>query len=90
MRLTELTPYGYTCTITIWSLKHRIVISEGSCEAYFIDHRTGKRADLKRIGGKFAELHADLARRKDDGAGRRRRHGRDSDENAESGRGSKL
>lgn len=90
MRLTELTPCGYTCTITIWSLKQRSIVCEGSCEAYFVDSRTGKRADLESIGGKFAELHADLARRKDDGAEIRRRHLRGSDRKATSVKESKL
>jgi hypothetical protein len=71
-------------------LKQRAVICEGSCEAYFVDARTGKRADLESINGKFAELHADLARRKDDGAEIRRRHLRESDARAGSVKESKL
>ncbi|PLB43822.1 hypothetical protein P170DRAFT_514137 [Aspergillus steynii IBT 23096] len=72
-RISEVHPDRFLWRFSVWSTKQRAAVAEAEGWTVFFDHRTGKKADLPREGGVYANLHAALVRRAEESTQVRRK-----------------
>ncbi|KAI9038736.1 uncharacterized protein KD926_010471 [Aspergillus affinis] len=72
-RISEVRPDQFFWRFSVWSTKQRVAVAEAEGWMVFFNHRTGKKVDLPREGGVYADLHAALVRRAEESTQVRRK-----------------
>jgi hypothetical protein len=66
-RVAQVQPDRFVGVSRMWSLRTQTVVLDATSWIVFVDHDTGKPANLLRLGGEYAELQRALVKREEKG-----------------------